>query len=275
MELLEFANQILFVGDLAGKLKPPQSPFTDVAPGPAERVSQPVRPADLQFCGQRNSPPMPPPAVLGDPRRLRAAHHIMANHELQAVEVMAFVLRAFPDAPTAFRLGLAEIMVDEQRHTRMHINRVEELGGRFGELPVNGYFWGKAMEFQNLLDYLAGLPLVFEQRNLDHTCEFEGYFLAVGQTRSAAIMRAIHRDEIRHVAFGIEWLRKLKPAGQSDWETFVEHLKWPLQPSKARGDQFQTDARRAAGLSDDFIENIATAKVITLDKSRPGNDRAP
>ena len=48
---------------------------------------------------------------------------LTANHELLALEVMAFTLCAFPSAPRDFRIVLARIMADEQRHTRMHIER--------------------------------------------------------------------------------------------------------------------------------------------------------
>ena len=85
-------------------------------------------------------------------------------------------------------------------------------------------------------------------------------FEAVGDERSAALMRVIHRDEIEHVAFGMEWLKKLKPAGQSDWDAFCNHLQWPLRPVKAKGDIFQVEARRQAGLSDDFIEKLQLAE---------------
>src|SRR5690606_684551 len=122
------------------------------------------------------------------------AHHIMANHELQACEVMALVLCAFPEAPAAFRRGLARIIDDEQRHTRMHVERAAALGLAFGDLPVNAYIWKKAQDYESVLDYLAGLPLTFEGRNLDHTLEFERYFRAAGDRRSAAVMRVIHRD---------------------------------------------------------------------------------
>src|SRR5437667_249065 len=83
-------------------------------------------------------------------------------------------------------------------------------GLEFGDIPVNGYFWGKGQEFESLLDYLAGLPLTFEGRNLDHTLEFEVWFHRAGDEKSAGVMRAIHRDEIQHVAFGWHWLRQLK-----------------------------------------------------------------
>ena len=112
------------------------------------------------------------------------------------------------------------------------------------------------MQFESVLDYLAGLPLVFEGANLDHTMQFAEAFEQAGDTRGAALMRTIHRDEIPHVAFGLDWLRRLKPPGQSDWEAFQSHLKWPLRASKARGDNFQLEARREAGMSDEFIERL-------------------
>ena len=57
---------------------------------------------------------------------------------------------------------------------------------QFGDIPVNGYFWNKAQEFHSLLDYLAGLPLTFEGRNLDHTLEFEDWFEQAGDERAPA-----------------------------------------------------------------------------------------
>ena len=259
MELRQFAENILLSAVLEDKLARPPEPLTDCAPGEAARVSVPARPAELQFAGRREAPAMPPPGAFRDPARRGVGHHIMANHELQACEVMAWVLLAFPEAPAEFRRGLAGIMQDEQRHTWMHVERAAALGVRFGALKVNGHIWKKAQSFQNVLDYVAGLPLVFEGRNLDHTLEFEAYFRAVGDEKSAAVMRAIHRDEIEHVRFGLEWLRRLKRSDQSDWEAWQEHLHWPLRPEKARGDMFDRDSRLAAGMSEEFVRALETA----------------
>jgi uncharacterized ferritin-like protein (DUF455 family) len=147
-------------------------------------------------------------------------------------------------------------MADEQRHTRLHLNRLAELGLSFGDLPVNGYFWNKAQEFESLLDYLAGLPLTFEGRNLDHTLEFEEWFRAAGDEKSAGVMRAIHRDEIQHVAFGIHWFRMLKPPDFSEWEAYAAALKWPLRPEKSRGKSFHREPRLAAGMSPEFVDRL-------------------
>jgi len=268
MELRQFAELLLLSDTLEEKLRPASAPFTDHEPGESLRPLEPGRPENLQFAPRRTAPAMPPFGALDKPQKRGLAHHIMANHELQAVEVMAWVLLAFPEAPAEFRLGLANIIADEQRHTRMHIERAAKLGVTFGEFPVNCYIWVKSMQFTSVLDYLCGLPLVFEGANLDHTLEFADAFSTAGDERSAALMRVIHRDEITHVAFGIEWLRKLKRADQSDWEAFESHLHWPLRPIKAKGDQFQREARLAAGLSEEFVDRLEQSQADVPNQRR-------
>ncbi|MGE3313752.1 MAG: DUF455 family protein [Planctomycetaceae bacterium] len=267
MEIREFAERVVFSENLDEKLAPPNSTLTDSTPGPEVRPSAPGRPANLQFAARRTAPAMPRAAAFHDPLKRGIAHHIMANHELQAVEVMGFVLLAFPDAPAEFRMGLAHIVQDEQRHTKLHARRATELGVEFGSKPVNCYIWKKALDYRSLLDYVVGLPLTFEGRNLDHTVEFEEYFRDAGDERGAAILRAIHHDEIQHVAFGVEWLKRLKNPDQSEWDAFCAHLHWPMRPEKARGEVFLPEPRRAAGMSDDFILRLST---VAADDNVPG-----
>ena len=100
--------------------------------------------------------------------------------------------------------------------------------------------------------------MVFEGANLDHTVEFESYFLEHSDTKGAAIMRAIHKDEIRHVEFGLHWLRELKDPALSDFEAWQTALHWPIRPRHAKGDQFQHTARREAGMDEDFIQQLLT-----------------
>ncbi len=261
MELRAFAERILRSESLDEKLRRAELPLTDDFPGEAWRPVEPARPANLKFAPRRQAPPMPKPGAFTEPSKRAVAHHIMANHELQACEVMAFVLTAFPEAPAEFRMGLAKIIDDEQRHTRMHMQRAADLGTAFGDLPVNCYIWKKALDYASVLDYLAGLPLTFEGRNLDHTVEFEELFRQAGDEKSAAVMRVIHRDEIEHVRFGWEWLSRLKPAEQSEWEAYCEHLHWPTRPAKAKGETFLRDPRKSAGMTDDFLDRLEQAEI--------------
>jgi len=256
VELRTFAERILLTSELDAKLAPLGEAFTDHAPGPPQRIERPARPGELQFGARRTAPAMPARERLTDPRQRGIAHHIMANHELQALEAMAWVLLAFPDAPAEFRLGMAAVMADEQRHTRMHVERARKLEVSFGEFPVNWHIWRKTLEVQSVLEYVACLPLVFEGANLDHSLEFAEIFEEAGDARSAQLMRIIHRDEIEHVRFGLEWLRRLKPEGQSDWEAFASSLHYPIRPSKSLGETFQREARREAGMTDEFLDRL-------------------
>ncbi|MCP4170062.1 MAG: ferritin-like domain-containing protein [Fuerstiella sp.] len=256
MELRAFAEQVLLSDALQKKIQRPAAVLTDHSPGDALRVDMPMRPENLQFAARRTAPTMPKPQAFRDPEKRAVAHHIMANHELQALEVMAMVLLAFPGAPAEFRMGMAEIMFDEQRHTKLHAQRAEELGVQFGGLPVNSYIWNKARDYSSELEYIAGLPLVFEGANLDHTVEYEKYFLDHGDARGAAIMRAIHKDEITHVQFGLKWLRQLKDPSLTDFQAWQQALHWPIRPVNAKGDVFLREARRAAGMDHDFIDQL-------------------
>jgi uncharacterized ferritin-like protein (DUF455 family) len=265
MEIRAFAERVLLAESLDEKLRRADSDFTDENPGESNRPELPGRPANLRFAPRRHAPPMPKPGAFADPAKRAVAHHIMANHELQACEVMAFILLAFPEAPGEFRMGLAKIIDDEQRHTRMHMQRAADLGTAFGELPVNCYIWKKALDYTCLLDYLAGLPLTFEGRNLDHTVEFADLFESAGDEKSAAVMRVIHREEIEHVRFGWEWLCRLKPPDQSEWDAYCEHLHWPLRPAKAKGEFFQRSARKAAGMTENFLDCLEHAEIDVAD----------
>lgn len=257
MDITAFARRSLLSDSLEAKLSPVRTLFTDNERGPAERHERPGRPENLLFAPRRTAPAMPSPTVFDQPGKRGIAHHIMANHELQALEVMAAVLLAFPEAPPEYRRGMAAIMQDEQRHTRMHMERAASLGVPFGSLPVNSHIWQKGMQFTTVLEYLAGLPLTFEGCNLDHTLELEAAFLAVDDPRSAAVMRQIHRDEIEHVAFGITWLRRFKPANLTDWDVYRQSLHWPMRPEKSLGHLFDRASREAAGLDEQFIDELA------------------
>ena len=259
------AKWVLTQPALSEKLSPWPRTLPDDDPGPPLRITTPARPDNLQFAARKQSPPMPKPQAFQQAEKRALAHHIMANHELQAVEVMAWTLLAFPEAPAEFRRGIAEILQEEQRHTGWHAERAAELGLPFGSVPVNCYIWKQTSSWQTLLDYVACLPLVFEARNLDHSLELADAFEKADDPVGAGIMQAIHQDEIRHVAFGWRWLSQLKPAALSEWEAFREHLHLPLQPAKARGNVFQTAARRAAGLSDEFIQHVASEGVPHVD----------
>ena len=115
---------------------------------------------------------MPPIAGMRDPAQRVRILHALANHELQAIELFAWALLAFPDAPLAFRRGLVAILADEQRHLALYTERLAALGTGFGDQPVTGHFWNKLDHLADPLAFVCAMGLTFENANLDFAGDY-------------------------------------------------------------------------------------------------------
>jgi uncharacterized ferritin-like protein (DUF455 family) len=257
MELREFAEQILFATTLEEKLRCPEI-ITDARPGsPLLTPDAPGRPPELRFkphgAGQVDVPGV---HRLEQERERGRLLHFFGNHELLATELMALALLRFPEAPAAFRRGVLQTLKDEQIHTRLYIERMEECGIQFGEIPVSGYFWRSVSTMENPMDYVAALSLTFEQANLDFCRYFARGFERAGDASTARLLDQIYRDEIAHVAYGLKWFRRWKNPQESDWEAFCRQLRFPLSPQRAKGISLNVEGRRAAGFDLGFIAEL-------------------
>ena len=269
MELHDFAEQVLFATTLEEKLQYPAD-ITDARPGtPLATPGAPGRPAELRFktTGTARGE-FPGTRHLEQDRERGRLLHFFANHELLATELMALVLLRFPDAPAAFRKGVLQTLKDEQEHTRLYLQRMQECGIHFGELPVSGYFWRSVSVMENPMDYVSSLCLTFEQANLDFARHFARGFATVGDDTTAKLLEKIYHDEIGHVAYGLKWFRRWKNPNESDWDAFCRQLKFPLSPQRAKGITLNIEGRRAAGLDDAFIAEL---DVYSQSKGRTPN----
>lgn len=259
MELSEFARHILLSPTLEAKLLPPPSDLSDLHRGPGKLYLAPERAPDIAFAPPRKRGKMPARAGLDDPARRAITLHHFANHELMALELFAAAILAYPEAPSPFRRGLVAILADEQRHFRLYQARMEALGLSFGAQPLNDHFWRGAADLQTPLRFVATMSLMFENGNLDFAQLYAQTFQEVGDPEAVDILNVVHDDEIRHVHFGLAWLRKLKDPAVSDWDAFTGALSFPSSPFRARGPVFDRDARVRAGFDDDFIHRLEGA----------------
>ena len=258
MELRDLATRVVTTEEIALKLRPERQ-ITDLNPGSPTRLDAPGRPANLTIRPARQ---VKIPAIEGmaDPKQRPRILHALANHELQAAELFAWAVLAFADAPPEFRQGLAKILSDEQRHTRMYIARVEACGCRFGDFPVSGYFWHKVPSILSPMHFISAMSLTFENANLDHVVDYAEAARKAGDIKTAQVIETIGRDEVEHVRFGWQWLNRWKDPQTDAWDAWTDHLEWPLRPIKAKGRQFQRQARRTAGLDEAFIDRLESAE---------------
>lgn len=257
IQLQEFAKQVLFGTTIEEKLSFPREEIIDTRPGdPIATPTVLTRPDHLKLRIDGVRADHPSIAKLSDERERGRLLHFFGNHELLATELMALAILKFPDAPKSFRMGLLETLKDEQIHTQIYIHRMQQCGIEFGELPLSDYFWKSVSSMHDPLDYVTRLSLTFEQANLDYSREYGKIFANLGDAPTANILDKIYRDEIGHVGFGLRWFRKWKAAGKTDWEVFRDRLTFPLSPARAKGNHFNAQGRRDAGLDDAFIKDL-------------------
>lgn len=252
MELREWATRILSADTLAEKLLEPKS-LTDLEPGSSLFWSEPTRPIGMQFHPHTRKDKLPKLKELHKADNRAACLHRFAGHELLAVEIMAYALLAFPNAPKHFRKGVANTLREEQEHVRLYINQMELLGIRFGDLPLYKHFWAYTPHLRTPESYVSVMSLTFEMANLDFAPLYGAAFAENGDLGAAQLMERILKDEIAHVSFGWNWLKKLKDPSLAQWDAWIQALPPNLPPARAKGPVFQEENRLKAGVSEEWL----------------------
>lgn len=254
-ELREWAIRILSADTLEEKLYTPDI-LTDHAPGSPMIWNEPVRPPGMS-CQRRTKEQKLPPFHEHDQEDKRAVClHRFAGHELLAVEIMAYALLRFPEAPASFRQGVAHTLKEEQEHVRLYMQQMERLGICFGDLPLFRHFWCHTPYLNTPLAYISVMSLTFEMANLDFAPMYGHSFERHGDPEAAALMARILKDEIAHVSFGWRWLKRMKEQDVTEWDAWETALSPLLTPKRARGFILHEDHRRKAGISDAWIDQL-------------------
>lgn len=196
-------------------------------------------------------------ALRSAEKRARLVHTFL-HHELQAAELMAWAILAFPETPRAFRRGLVNVLLDEVRH--MHLYRVylEERGYAPGAFPVRDWFWERIPGVSSAASFCATMGMGFEAANLDHASRFAERFRAAGDEAAARVEETVHEEEIPHVRFATRWFDRF--TGSTDesarFRRWIEHLPPPLSPLVMRGAPLDRAARARAGATEAFLASL-------------------
>lgn len=221
--------------------------------------------------GRPSKPVLVPPARLKK-RSIRSERgrfallHAIAHIELNAMDLAWDIVARFAlpgdrstRMPRSFFDGWVRVAFEEAKHFALLRERLEELGGDYGDLPAHDGLWEAAQETgHSLAARLAVVPLILEARGLDITPSLLRQMRETGDDRSAEIFEIIYRDEQGHVAIGAKWFRflchrqGLRPA--EAFQSLVRrHFRGPLKPP------FNDTARARAGLTPGFYRALSSA----------------
>jgi uncharacterized ferritin-like protein (DUF455 family) len=237
---------------LGSKLAPAPPPETWEKGPPARRLSEPGRPPEFEVVTKA-----PRTRGLSTPTGRARALHTFLHHELQAAELMAWALLAFPEAPGEFRAGLLRIVLDEVRHMHLYAVEIERLGHRVGGFAVRDWFWERIPACQTPASFVATMGLGFESANLDHAASFAARFRQAGDVEAATVQDIVGREEIAHVRFAAAWFARFGGTTSGlDFDTWREALPFPLSPMVMRGRPLEREARSRAGFPAGFLDRL-------------------
>ena len=255
----KFAQQILFSGKLEDKLQSLTEPdFGSYEGNPLPE--KPAREKKISFSQEKVKFPKYQMFYLKE--KMGMALHYFANHELLAIEMMAAFLWKFPtinENDKKIKRGILSALTDEQRHLKLYITRMNELGVEFGNYPLNDFFWKQMIKVKEPAQFLAVMSLTFESANLDFALFYKNVFFGVEDFKSAEIMDIIFEDEVTHVKLGLYWLNKFK-MDKDLFEYYQTILPQNISPSRAVGIGYQRTIREKAGFDPCFLDKLERYK---------------
>ncbi len=265
-----WCHALVATGELARKLAPPAPPDLERAESwerdpPVRRLAAPGRPALLRVV--RRSAKTPAAGALVRAQVRARLVHTFAHHELQAAELFAWAVLAFPDTPRAFRRGLVRLACEELTHLAAYCAHLDALGHAYGDFVVRDWFWSRVAACPDPLRFVALLGVGLEGANLEHSARFADWFERAGDADGAALLRRVERDEVAHVAFARRWCEAFAGA-PLDYDAWAALLPAPLTPALLRGTPLNVDARRSAGFDDAFLARLDAAPPAHRERGR-------
>jgi len=249
--------------ELARKLAPPPAPEAWEVGAPPRRPGAPGRPPELTRVARAPRTPR----SLAAPRARAHLVHTFLHHELQAAELFAWALLAFPATPREFRAGLLRLCQEELGHLALYREHLETLGFAAGAFPVRDWFWERVGRVADELAFVALMGLGLEGANLEHSARFALAFRAAGDEAGARILERVERDEIAHVAFAKTWFERWTGA-PLDYERWCRALPAPLTPAVLRGRPLNRAARARAGFDEAFLARLEAEPAATMRSGR-------
>jgi uncharacterized ferritin-like protein (DUF455 family) len=265
-----WCEELILAQDLEQKLAPSAPPDLSTAcaweqQAPARRLSGPSRPG-LEV--RKKSPKAPSAGALRQPEARARLLHTCLHHELQAAELFAWAILAFPETPREFRVGLLRLCREELAHLALYRTRLQAQGFEVGAFPVRDWFWARLTLCQNALEFVSLMGLGIEAGNLEHGQRLAGWFRDAGDAESALVFEQVEREEIGHVAFGRLWFERFSGAAL-EFDAWRQALPQPLSPALLRGATLNRAARARAGLSVAFLDALEAFPPIDPRQKRP------
>jgi len=151
----------------------------------------------------------------GHPEKKQEFLHRQMNEEIAVLENAARSLAEFPELDWELRMWLARQAADEARHGDNYRRLFLRRGGFIGQYPVLSFQYRILGKVRSIVGRLAVQNRTFEADGLDAVTHAITEARDEGDHDLAAMYDAQQADEIVHIRFANEWIKRLvagKPA---------------------------------------------------------------
>lgn len=215
--------------------------YLDLSLGHKIMVNEQAVPA----CADVGRPAQPicvPPEALPfrkaiDQEGRAALLHAIAHIEFNAINLALDAAWRFKDLGSQFIRDWIGVAIEETYHFKLIEDRLQALGAAYGDLPAHAGLWKLAEETSlDVLARMALVPRLMEARGLDAMPPIFRAFQGIGDKPTLRALSVIARDEVRHVALGDFWFKKLCEAkglqASETYQSLIANYKapWPRPP---------------------------------------------
>jgi uncharacterized ferritin-like protein (DUF455 family) len=190
------------------------------------------------------------------PMQLRAQLHGIFVGELQALEAAGRTIWDFPDAPWEFKMNMARQCWDEARHVQVFEKLIDHVGGEVGEFPESTFLFETSCHDDPVLR-VTGVNRCLEGLACDAFRSLIDYSKSIDDELMAQAADFVLADELTHVRFGSDWLKKFT---EGDPERARHAKEFQLETDRSfsfgGGRTLAKEERLEAGFTEEEIAEI-------------------
>lgn len=218
---------------------------------PCDQIGRPEQPVCV-------SPAALPHRRAVDREGRAALLHAIAHIEFNAINLALDAAWRFNALGARFVRDWIGVAIEEAYHFSLMTERMAAMDLAYGDLSAHSGLWDLAEKTAgDVLVRMALVPRLMEARGLDAMPPIFRSFQGIGDKPTLRALSVIARDEVRHVALGDFWFRRLcaqqNLSVPETYRSLIARYKapWPRPP-------LNQAARQAAGF--DAMELIALSQ---------------
>lgn len=187
--------------------------------------------------------------------------HTIAHIEYSAIDLALDAALRFNDMPLEYYQDWLEVADDEVRHFNMINSMLNELGVKYGDIPVHTNLLETMKKTTTLIERMAVVPRYLEANGLEQNPKIIKKLESNPDVFNKNIIKALYvilDEEVDHVKKGDKWFKyECKKLGVEPHKKYMEIIEKFYPGSTSKKMRLNFKARKDAGFSCDELKQLS------------------